>query len=118
MSKTLIMVILDESGSMDKNIKTVLNGFNKFLEEQKKIENDRARLFMLKFNTRFSVLYKGIDINDVPDLTYEKYCPDGGTALFDAIAKGIQMADREQEIGERVILCNNDRRRRKLFENL
>ena len=59
-TKTLIIVILDESGSMDEKKRDVLSGFNQFIADQKKIENDQARLYLVKFNTEVSVVFKGI----------------------------------------------------------
>ena len=61
MSKTLIIVILDESGSMSSHKSDVLGGFNEFVENQKKLANDRARLLMVKFNTTVSVVFRGIN---------------------------------------------------------
>ena len=58
-TKTLIIVILDESGSMDEKKRDVLGGFNQFIEDQKKIENDQARLYLVKFNTEVSVVLTG-----------------------------------------------------------
>ena len=103
MSQTLIMVILDESASMYKNIDTVLNGFNTFIEEQKKVECDNARLFMIKFNTRVTEMFDGMKLNAIPKFTIDDYYPNGMTALYDAIAKGVSIAEMKQNPGERVI---------------
>ena len=55
-TKTLIIVILDESGSKNEKKRDVLGGFNQFIADQKKIENDQARLYLVKFNTEVSVV--------------------------------------------------------------
>ena len=60
MPKTLIIIILDESGSMGNKKSDVLGGYNSFIEDQKKIKNDQARLYLVKFNTSVSVVHKGI----------------------------------------------------------
>jgi len=57
---TLIIVIMDESGSMESKKMDVIGGFNSFIDEQKKIENDKARLYLLKFNTEVKTIHKGI----------------------------------------------------------
>jgi len=51
---------MDESGSMDSKKMDVIGGFNSFIDEQKKIENDKARLYLIKFNTQVKTLHKGI----------------------------------------------------------
>ena len=57
--KTLIIVILDESGSMGSKKSDVIGGFNSFIDDQKKIKNDTARLYMVKFNTVVNVVHRG-----------------------------------------------------------
>ncbi|XP_054165807.1 uncharacterized protein LOC128963329 [Oppia nitens] len=103
MSKTLIIVILDESGSMGNKKSDVLGGFNSFVSDQKQIKNDHARLYMVKFNTTVSIVHKGIDLADVPELTANNYLPGGMTALYDAIAEGVRLADKDKKEDERVI---------------
>ncbi|CAG2112985.1 unnamed protein product [Medioppia subpectinata] len=65
MPKTLIIVILDESGSMGTK--------------------------------------KSVELDNVPELTAHNYLPGGMTALYDAIAEGVRLADRDKTNDERVI---------------
>ena len=44
MTKTLIIVILDESGSMARKKSEVISGFNNFIDQQKEISTDEARM--------------------------------------------------------------------------
>jgi len=57
---TLIIVIMDESGSMESKKMDVIGGFNSFIDDQKKIQNDKARLYLIKFNTQVTTIHKGI----------------------------------------------------------
>ncbi len=93
--KTLLVGILDESGSMGPRRNDVIGGFNTFLEEQRKLQADDLSMVLAKFNTVVTVVHKAVPIGDVQPLTPETYTPGGMTALFDAIAQAIRLADGE-----------------------
>jgi Mg-chelatase subunit ChlD len=93
--KTLLIGILDESGSMGPKRADVIGGFNTFLAEQRKLEADDLSMILAKFNTVVSLVHKAVPIADVQPLTPETYTPGGNTALFDAIAQAIRLADAE-----------------------
>ena len=88
--KTQIICILDRSGSMAENgiIYESINGFNNFLEEQKKLK-DKATLTVALFDDRYDLLYDDVDIQNVSKITYDTWYPRGTTALYDAIGKTI-----------------------------
>jgi uncharacterized protein YegL len=92
--KTLIVAIVDESGSMATKVNDVIGGWNTFLETQKAVKDDEATLILAKFNTEVSVIETGKAIADVLPFTPQTYTPGGGTALFDAIAQAIRLADK------------------------
>jgi uncharacterized protein YegL len=102
-TKTLIIVILDESGSMGTKKSDVMGGFNSFIANQKQLKNDSAKLYFIKFNTVVSVVHKGIALEETPDLTETNYLPGGMTALYDAIAEGVRLAEKDKASDERVI---------------
>jgi uncharacterized protein YegL len=93
--KTLLVGILDESGSMGPKRADVIGGFNTFLAEQKKLEADDLSMVLAKFNTVVSLVHKAVPIGDVKPLTPESYTPGGNTALYDAIAQAVRLADAE-----------------------
>lgn len=93
--KTLLVGILDESGSMGPKRADVIGGFNTFLAEQKKLEADDLSMILAKFNTLVTVVHKAVPIGDVQSLTPETYTPGGNTALYDAIAQAVRLADAE-----------------------
>ena len=104
MMKTLIIVILDESGSMARKKSEVIGGFNNFIDQQKEISTDEARLTLIKFNSRVFPVWRNIRLEETPKLDSVKYEPCGFTALFDAIAKGIQIGEGDQLKDERVVM--------------
>lgn len=86
MSKTLIGVILDRSGSMSDLRQDVIGGFNMFLAEQKKLPGEAA-LTMVQFDHEYLVVHNNTPIQEVPPLTEQTYVPRDRTALFDAIGR-------------------------------
>lgn len=89
---TEIVFILDKSSSMHKIKSDVIGGFNAFLEGQKKVKG-RANFTLILFSHTAETVIKGVDINEVEELTDETYSPDGMTALTDAIGLGIDGLD-------------------------
>lgn len=100
--KTLINVILDESGSMQPKLADVIGGFNRFLAEQQALP-DECRLSLVKFNTEKTVVCAALPIKDVAGLSAETYTPGGNTALLDAIAEAVRLADKDKQADERVL---------------
>lgn len=101
--KTIIGIVLDESSSMTDRKLEVLNGFNQFLVDQKEITDDTARLFLVKFHSKISVVLKGVPLNDVKPMTAIDYQPQGCTALYDAIRQCVKIMDEEKTSEERAI---------------
>lgn len=98
----LILTILDESGSMGDKRSDVIGGFNTFLGDQQAQPGD-CRMAIVKFNTVWSVLTKITPLAEIAPLTQKTYTPGGGTALFDAIAEGVRLADADKQPDERVL---------------
>lgn len=82
---TIIEFLLDETGSMNPYRTAVVNGFNDFLTEQKTFQN-KCLLTLTKFDTRGQrTPYVDLDINMVPSMASNMYCPDAATNLNDTI---------------------------------
>jgi hypothetical protein len=80
-----IILILDESGSMD-NIRTdIIGSVNSFIREQKEMKSDETKITFIKFNSVVSHIYEKKLLSEMPELTSEYYKPNHNTALFDAI---------------------------------
>lgn len=88
MNKLDIICIIDMSGSMSSIIEQARKGFNKFLKEQKKSEN-QINFSLMFFDTSFYMPYKNVDIQDVKKLNENTYYARGGTALYDAVGFSI-----------------------------
>jgi hypothetical protein len=98
----LINVILDKSGSMGPKQADVIGGFNRFLDEQRKVPG-RARMILTQFNTEVTPPTPAVPVEEVLPLTTETYTPGGNTALLDAIAQTVGRADTEKRPNERVL---------------
>ena len=101
--KTLIVVLLDESGSMGVRKRETIAGFNSFLEEQMKLKDEDARFYLIKFNTSVKVVEEGVKLVNAEKLSSETYSPSGGTALYDAIRVGIGLAEEDRNDKQRVV---------------
>lgn len=90
---THILAILDRSGSMGSMSEEVINGFNEFIAQQKKVEGE-ANISLVLFDDRYDVIHSNADIKHIPLLTRDQYHPRGMTAMNDAICKAIDDAGR------------------------
>ncbi len=99
---TLIAVILDESGSMETKRDDVVSGYNRFLDEQRALP-DSCRMSLTKFNTRCALLFPPTSLSRVAPLDRRTYTPAGNTALFDAIAEAVRVAENHKQPDERVL---------------
>ena len=95
MPKDELVLIIDESGSMNSIKEDAIGGFNSFLDEQKNIDREANVTFAL-FDHRYRLVHNGKDIQQVEALTGASYQPSGMTALLDAIGRTV---DR---VGERL----------------
>jgi hypothetical protein len=89
--ETDITMILDRSGSMGSIATETIDGFNRFLQEQRLLPG-KACLTLVQFDDLYEVLYVGRDLNEVPNLDYDTFQPRGATALLDAIGMSIRLA--------------------------
>jgi len=101
--KSLIVIVMDESGSMDNKKSDVIGGFNEFLKDQKDITNDTASAIFIKFNTGVTVVNECKPIEQIAPLTDSTYRPGGGTALYDAVWEGVQLGEKIEADVDRVL---------------
>jgi hypothetical protein len=95
--------LLDKSGSMYSLRGDVVGGYNKLLEEQKKIPGE-ANFSLIFFDTSIQRVYENKPIRDVPPMKEEDYRPDNCTALLDAVGATIS------SIGKRLAATPEDQR--------
>ena len=89
-----ISFILDRSGSMYQCLTDTLGGFNCFIENQKK-DNENGSMSLHFFNNSYSTIYQKKPIGEVEELTTQVYRPSGGTALLDSIGITITNVAKE-----------------------
>lgn len=86
-----LIAILDRSGSMRGKESDVVGGFNKFIEEQRKLPGN-ACVTLVLFDDRYEVVHNRKPIQDVPELTEKTYFTRDNTALYDAIGRTLKSA--------------------------
>lgn len=90
---TLIVLVLDQSGSMGSVRDQTIQGLNEFIAEQRKTPG-KAYVSLTVFDTRPEVRETGIDLDKFPTLTRDDYRPSGGTALFDAVGMTVESTEK------------------------
>lgn len=85
---THIICVLDRSGSMKSLEDEVINSFNDFVENQKKLEG-KATLTLALFDHEYQIVYDQVPIKKIEPLTKDLYFARGMTALNDAIGNTI-----------------------------
>lgn len=91
--KTLVVFILDESGSMNSVRLEAVDGFNEYTETLKG-DDLPTTMSLITFNTRgLKVVIDAIDIQEIPMMTPYEFRPSGGTPLLDAIGISILQTD-------------------------
>ena len=97
-----IYCVIDCSGSMEPFTDRTISGFNEFIQSSPK----EAKLSLLLFSDKVTVVYENVPVAKVEPLTKETYKPSGFTALLDGIGKAIELenakakswADDDQDI--------------------
>jgi hypothetical protein len=98
LEQTEIVIVLDRSGSMSSIGNATVEGFNKFLDEQKNSEGE-AFVTLVQFDDRYEMVYQGLPVKDsTPLILGENFIPRGSTALFDAIGKTIEELNTDRDV--------------------
>lgn len=94
---TIISFILDRSGSMESMKKSVIDGFNEYINGLKKAKETKKTLFSLTtFDSDMSnslqleKVYVAKPVKEIEPLTANKFVPRGGTPLYDAAVETIE----------------------------
>lgn len=95
---TLIVVILDRSGSMDSIHKDMIGGFNRFIANQREddVKNGyNTYCSLYRFNTVYEPVFVEYSImNSDVKLDESNFVPSGGTALYDSMCQCIDETGR------------------------
>lgn len=96
--KSMLFILLDESGSMAGLRSDVIKGINTFIEEQRKLP-DPAVIAIANFGSHIAGMIQFIrpmvNLKEVALLTESDYRPTGGTPLLDATGHSIQTLDTD-----------------------
>ena len=83
-NKTLLVYVLDRSGSMSEIQSTVIEGINKMIDEQAKLEGELA-ITMAEFDHHYNLIYNNLSVENVAPRSSKNFIPRGYTALIDAM---------------------------------
>lgn len=87
----LLVILLDESGSMQGKLNDTRGGLEALFKEQEALEGRDVRLTMAAFNTRIRQIYQGVK----PPFTVPPLMPSGSTSLNDSACILIDDIGRE-----------------------
>jgi hypothetical protein len=88
--QTDITIVVDRSGSMVDVLEATISGYNKFLDEQKKVKDaGDACITFNQFDNVFETLCEAMPIQEAIGLDTNTFVPRGSTALLDAIGRSI-----------------------------
>lgn len=93
-----IVMILDESGSMENIRYKMIESINSLIEEQKQVKERPATFTLVKFNNNINRVINYKKLNEITNLTSNDYVPNGSTALFDAIGNTINWFRNERNV--------------------
>ncbi len=93
-----VSFLIDRSGSMQGLEADVVGGFNRFAAEQRR-QPGGCRLTLVQFDSQdpFEVIHDARPLDEVDDLTLDRYRPRGTTPLLDALGALIESVDRRLE---------------------
>ena len=94
-NKTHVAIVLDKSGSMSPLRQAAVRDLNSQLESIKKNAAPgsglEAYVSLIIFDHEVGVLFNSMKPEEIPLMTASQYAPSGNTALYDAIAKAIDI---------------------------
>jgi uncharacterized protein YegL len=82
-----VIILIDNSFSMDSCMKNVVDGLNKFLEKIR--YNHNTYMSVLTFNKHINSIVECQDVISIKEFDIKEFRTNGSTALFDAICETI-----------------------------
>ncbi|HSW77020.1 MAG TPA: vWA domain-containing protein [Candidatus Saccharimonadales bacterium] len=92
-----IVMILDESGSMDSLQEAIIKSVNEFITKQKKLK-DECTFTFITFSDVVKTNLTKVPMALAPTLTTDNYKPTGCTALFKAITDTIKVFENDSNV--------------------
>lgn len=93
-----IVIVLDESGSMEPIRHQMIGAINDLIKEQKQVMGRPATFTLVKFNGDIHRVVTNKPLKDVSLLSDMSYAPSGSTALYDAIGDTIDRFHNSRDV--------------------
>jgi uncharacterized protein YegL len=93
-----IVLILDESGSMESIRNDMLKSINDLIKEQQQVKERPTTFTLVKFSDKVNRYISNKPLNNIKLLSSEDYTPNGSTALYDAIGDTINWFRNEKDV--------------------
>jgi len=93
-----IVIVLDESGSMENIRDKMRSSINDLINEQKQVKGRPATFTLVKFNDSVNRVIKNKPLEQINNLSSKDYTPNGSTALYDAIGNTINWFRNERDV--------------------
>lgn len=97
-NKPRIVILLDESGSMDDHREEMVKAINEFIDTQKNDSVEPCNLTLITFDHIHRVIIDDVPLADVHPLTRDNYNPYGMTALYDVMGAVMGSFQEERNI--------------------
>lgn len=104
MNRKHIILLLDESGSMQNQKSNVIKGVNEMIRMQKELQFEPINMSIIKFNSTITKV-RCDNLWNIKPFTYYDYVPSNSTALYDAI--GLTINKYSNEIGTIMIIMTD-----------
>lgn len=97
----LVHFILDKSGSMESIKDSTIKGFNEYLSELKKSEDDIRFSLTLFDSDSIETPYLNVPVQKVNPLNKETYLPNAWTPLYDAVVDSVEALQKSMKSEKR-----------------
>ncbi len=107
------LIILDESGSMERIKKQALDGVNETIKTIRRAQEEMPCMKQMLTYVTFDSLYGESDVrtvmdnlpvDEVNDVEERSYCPGGGTPLYDAMGISLAKLQTQVQAGEHALV--------------
>ena len=107
---TLIRIVIDMSGSMNRCREQTIHGFNEYMDSYRnktEAEIGKVLVTVLTFNSigwgtagadTTTMICENVPLAEVPRLSMDNFIPNGGTPLYDTLQPDIHKAREDQQI--------------------
>jgi len=113
-----IVMILDESGSMDNIRNKMIESINGLIREQQQVTGRETTFTLVKFSDIIKRVIENQPLEKIKLLTSEDYIPNGSTALFDAIGNTISWFRNEKDVLMVIVTDGQENASHKFNQNM